>query len=127
MSTRVIHTHDIEQHADAVYIGREDGGRGRRPPRRRSPWANPWNANVVGRERSIALYARWIAGDQEAAALLPAGRWHKPTIDEIRRELRGKVLACWCEPKPCHGHVLAAIADETPAGTLPAGSMEAWR
>ena len=123
--TTVIHAHDIELHAGAVYIGREHSGRGRGPSFKRSPWANPWNWKVEGRERAIALYARWIAGDAEAASLLPPGRWHKPTPQEIRNELRGQVLACWCdELLPCHGHVLAAIADEieTPDGALPSGS-----
>lgn len=121
--TTVIHARDIGDDANAVYIGREHAGRGRGPSFKRSRWANPWNARVVGRERAVALYARWIAGDPEAAALLQAGRWHKPTIDEIRRELRGKVLACWCEPLPCHGHVLAAIADEMPGGEVPTGEQ----
>lgn len=32
--------------------------------------------------------------------------------DEIRHELRGKVLACWCSlDKPCHADVLAEIAN----------------
>jgi hypothetical protein len=33
--------------------------------------------------------------------------------DLLRRlpELRGKVLACWCHPKRCHGHHLARLAD----------------
>lgn len=28
-------------------------------------------------------------------------------------ELRGLRLACWCHPKPCHAHFLAALADST--------------
>jgi hypothetical protein len=31
----------------------------------------------------------------------------------IKRELRGKVLGCWCDdPLPCHARTLARIADE---------------
>ena len=26
--------------------------------------------------------------------------------------LKGKVLGCWCKPGPCHGDVLARIANE---------------
>jgi hypothetical protein len=119
--TTVIHAHDIELHAGAVYIGREHSGRGRGSSFKRSPWANPWRVEIEGRDRAIALYARWIVGDAEAELLLPRGRWHKPTTQEIRNELRGHVLACWCDPLPCHGHVLAAIADEieTPDSTVP--------
>ena len=38
------------------------------------------------------------------------------TVDEVRRELRGKTLACWCplpapgEPDLCHAAVLLAVA-----------------
>jgi hypothetical protein len=28
------------------------------------------------------------------------------------RDLHGKVLVCFCAPKPCHGHVLAMLARE---------------
>jgi hypothetical protein len=122
--TRVIHTRDLGQYPDAIYIGREHAGRGRGPSFKRSRWANPFTWCEYGRDAAVALYARWITGDPEAAAMLPPGNWHRPTADEIRRELRGRVLACWCDPQPCHGHVLAALADETPDGTLPAGDPE---
>jgi uncharacterized protein DUF4326 len=36
-----------------------------------------------------------------------------PGNDEIKRELRGKNLACWCpEDGPCHADVLLEIANE---------------
>lgn len=127
MNTRVIHARDLGQHPDAIYIGREHAGRGRGPSFKRSPWANPWSVCEHGRESAVALFARWVAGDPEVAAMLPPGNWHRPTADEIRRELRGRVLACWCDPQPCHGHVLAAIADETPGGEVPPESVTATR
>ena len=35
-----------------------------------------------------------------------------PSDDEIKRELRGKNLACWCpENGPCHADVLLEIAN----------------
>ena len=124
--TTVIHVRDLARYPGAILITREHSGRGHGPSWKRTPWANPWNWKIVGRDRAIALYARWIAGDAEAASLLPPGRWHKPTPQEIRNELRGQVLACWCdELLPCHGHVLAAIADEieTPGGEVPTGDQ----
>ena len=37
------------------------------------------------------------------------------TVDEIRAELKGKTLACYCpEGAPCHGDVLLAIANAAP-------------
>ena len=110
-ATLVIHVRDMAAHSGVVYIGRECSGRGRGPSFKRSRWANPWKVKDVGREQSIALFRRWIAGEQDAAALLPPGRWHKPTTAEIREELSGRTLACWCDPEPCHGHVLAEIAE----------------
>lgn len=124
MTTRVIHARDLPQHPDAIYIGREHAGRGRGPSFKRSRWANPWSVNDFGRDAAVALYARWITGDIEATAMLPPGNWRRPSADEIRRELGGRVLACWCEPDACHGHVLAAIADETPGGALPPGDPQ---
>lgn len=36
-----------------------------------------------------------------------------PTLDEIRAELRGKNLACWCPlDKPCHADVLLELANK---------------
>ena len=32
-------------------------------------------------------------------------------VQRIKSELPGKVLGCWCKPGPCHGDVLAAIAN----------------
>lgn len=45
-----------------------------------------------------------------------AGGFVKVTIDDIRRELAGKDLACWCRlDQECHADVLLAIArGETP-------------
>ncbi|RSN12834.1 hypothetical protein DMB42_11695 [Nonomuraea sp. WAC 01424] len=34
-----------------------------------------------------------------------------PSLEEIRRELAGKDLACWCPEGPCHADVLLEIAD----------------
>ena len=37
------------------------------------------------------------------------------TIEDVRRELRGKTLMCWCSTKPgvcCHADVLLELANE---------------
>ena len=73
-----------------VYIGRG------------SRWGNPFrisNCRHKGNSRAdvIRKYRDWIAGQPELLAVLP--------------ELKGKVLVCWCAPLPCHGHVLAEMAD----------------
>jgi hypothetical protein len=40
------------------------------------------------------------------------GRFLRVTVDDIRCELVGKDLACWCPPgQPCHADVLLEIAN----------------
>ncbi len=70
-----------------VYIGRP------------SCWGNPFTIGADGtREEVIAKYRTWLAQQPDLMARLP--------------ELKGKVLACWCAPKACHGDVLLALANE---------------
>lgn len=44
----------------------------------------------------------------------------EPAFVELVRRLRGRSLACWCKPSPCHGDVLAAVAEALHAGGLEA-------
>lgn len=65
-------------------------------------WGNP---HVVGEllpaDRAVELFE----------ADLLAGRL-PVSVDDVRRELAGKRLACWCRlDAPCHADVLAAIAN----------------
>jgi hypothetical protein len=78
----------------AVYVGRAQRWVGLR----RSKWANPFKIGRDGtREEVIAKYRAWLLGQPELMAALP--------------ELRGKDLACWCAPEPCHAEVLLELAD----------------
>jgi len=80
--TRVVH---CKRDRYDVYIGRP------------SKWGNPY---VIGRDGTraqvIAKYRDWVLRQPALMAALP--------------ELRGKTLGCWCAPQPCHGDVLAALA-----------------
>ncbi len=71
-----------------VYVGR--------PTR----WGNPFAAwTDDGRDRAIEAFRGLIAKNPH---------WQ----DDIRRELRGKDLACWCPlDKPCHADVLLELAN----------------
>lgn len=70
-----------------VYIGRP------------SKWGNPFQIGPDGnREEVIAKYRAYL----EKNVVLKA---------QTKRELRGKVLACWCAPNACHGDVLAEVAN----------------
>ncbi|MEU6721661.1 DUF4326 domain-containing protein [Nonomuraea sp. NPDC046802] len=78
--------HSKRSHYD-VYIGRP------------SKWGNPF---VIGRdgnrEQVIARYEQWLTEQPQLLAAL--------------HELTGKILGCWCAPRPCHGDVLARLANQ---------------
>ena len=63
-----------------------------------SIWGNPFRIGRDGtREEVIAKYRDYILNRPDLMARLP--------------ELKGKTLGCWCKPLPCHGEVLAELAD----------------
>ena len=71
-----------------VYIGRP------------GPWGNPFVVGEHGtRDEVVEKYAEWLLGQPELVA-------------KAQKELKGKVLGCWCAPKLCHGNILAEIANE---------------
>lgn len=82
--SRVVH---CKREAFDVYIGRP------------SKWGNPFRLGPgESREAAVAKYRAWL---MTQPALVAAAR----------RELRGKVLGCWCAPKLCHGDVLMEVAN----------------
>lgn len=69
------------------------------PVDRRTEWGNPFEMPHDGdRQTVIRNYADHY---------LP----FKPSLLSRISELRGKALACWCAPKPCHADVLKERAD----------------
>ncbi len=66
-----------------VYIGRS------------SKWGNPFRKGT--RRELVEQYKAWVVRQPDLMAALP--------------ELKGKTLGCWCKPKPCHGDVLAELAE----------------
>jgi hypothetical protein len=81
-----------------VYVGRP------------GPWGNPFVIGQDGpREVVIARYRAWVVGQPELMRELP--------------KLRGKVLGCHCAPLPCHGDVLAELANGADGGSKDQGSL----
>lgn len=78
-----------------IYIGRP------------SDFGNPYSYKentlaqfkVETREEAISKYREWVMQQPEL-------------LEKIKTELRGKILGCFCSPAPCHGEVLAEIANE---------------
>ena len=65
---------------------------------RRSKWGNPFRIGKgQDREQAIARYR------EDLWRRIRAG---EVSLEELA-ELDGCWLACWCEPLPCHGDVLA--------------------
>jgi hypothetical protein len=68
------------------------------------------------RAEAVQLYREALVGPTEhfrnhGWAAVPD--WHDPiTPDDVRRDLAGKDLACWCPlDQPCHADVLLEIAN----------------
>ena len=70
---------------------------------RRSLWGNPF----VMRNDSEAERKRVCDAFEEMAA-----NWLPETIAALKKDLKGKSLACWCTPKRCHADTLLRIANE---------------
>ena len=87
---RVVHVRD--RVPGAVFIGRP------------SRYGNPFKIGRDGtRAEVIEKYRQYIHKWLSASDDFPI---------QLRRELRGKDLACFCTPLPCHGDILLAIANE---------------
>ncbi len=73
----------------AVYVGRP------------TKYGNPFHmVKEEDRDEVIIQYIVWFMRQPEA--------W----LAEVRNELRGKDLVCWCAPKPCHADFLLAFVNE---------------
>ena len=85
-----------------VYIGRANPRiRGGSDPK----WGNPFRIGGpenLSRDDVVRLHKEYI--DDRI-------RQDPAFLDQIQSELGGKVLACWCAPKSCHGLYLAQLAN----------------
>lgn len=81
---KVVH---CKKEAYDVYIGRP------------SKWGNPFTIGKDGsRSEVIAKYETFLRNSPELLQDVPS--------------LKGKVLGCWCSPRPCHGDILVRLANE---------------
>ena len=83
---------------DVVYIARASPRVGLKA----SPWANPYRSadprwahepEWLRLSFMLGAYARWLEERIAGGSLDP-------------EQLRGRTLACWCPPAPCHGSVI---------------------
>lgn len=75
---------------------------------RSTRWGNPFTAEDCGSTAAaVERHRLWMNGSVAA----PDGR-QPPDVDEIRRDLGGRNLGCWCPlDGPCHGTLLLALAN----------------
>lgn len=91
MKPKVWNKHDpnCPKGAGVSYVGRP------------SKYGNPFVMGGVlnrSREEVVRLYAGWLAKSGI-------------TMEDIKRELGGKHLVCWCAPESCHADILLEIAN----------------
>lgn len=59
------------------------------------------------REECVSMFREYVTGEPDMLEYR-----HKSRAEEIRAELAGKDLACWCPlDKPCHADVLLELAN----------------
>ena len=75
---------------------------------RPSKWGNPFpfapGTAIPDRATAVARFREFVAGDYDPAEY--------PSREQIRAELAGRDLACWCPlDGPCHADVLLELAN----------------
>lgn len=93
-----------------VYVGRHVPDGPPRVPPEKCYYGNPFVLNDVDddveRAECIGRYEKWLLSSEQ-----------RELVDRAKQELPGKVIACWCKPKPCHGDILFRTATESPEET----------
>ena len=84
---KTLNKHNDNLTNNYVYIGRG------------SPYGNPFIIGKDGnREEVIKKFESYILNNTALC-------------DQVKRELTGKDLLCFCSPKPCHGDILIKICE----------------
>ncbi len=91
--TIVVNIKDTDEYD--FYIGRGHGSKLGNPFSHLAATMHSDRCNT--REEAIEKYTEWVFTQPQIINRLP--------------ELKGKILACYCDPLPCHGHILAKLAD----------------
>ena len=68
---------------------------------RPSKWGNPYRIGADGdRDQVMKKYREYLAANPSL-------------VEDAKKELRGKNLACWCKPfEDCHADILLEIANK---------------
>jgi hypothetical protein len=86
---------------------------------RPSRWGNPWKAGAphpvhgwpMSRDEAAEVFGMAAGAADRRGMWVPCLPDSYPSVEEIRAELRGKDVACWCPLSvSCHGDHLLAVA-----------------
>lgn len=84
---RVYNLHREDVPSGAAFVGRS------------TKWGNPFVIGKDGdREMVVWKYREYLLSNEIL-------------LQQVRRELRGRDLACFCAPAPCHADVLLEVAN----------------
>lgn len=92
------------EHPDAVIVDR------------RTRWGNPfrapdWQDRAMARSWAVEQFRAWLRARNTGALTPVEARITYPDPGQVRGELAGRDLACWCPlGQPCHADVLLAVA-----------------
>lgn len=64
------------------------------------------SVKVKNRAEAIEAFEQWLTGEAHHDVEPERREW----ILENLKNLKGKVLGCWCQPLPCHGDVYVKLA-----------------
>jgi len=100
IAPKVVH---FKKHSFDVFIARP------------SKWGNPFSHKAHAKSKyKVATKAEALYKHREWVLSQP------DLISEIKKELKGKILGCWCdEGSSCHGHILVKIANDLPLDDAP--------
>jgi hypothetical protein len=71
------------------------------------------HVRYMTRAEIVECYRHLLLRDLTEAMRMTLGGWRLPfTVEDARRELAGRDLACWCPPtEACHADVLLEVAN----------------
>lgn len=97
MKPKVWNKRDPNTPKDAVYVGRPSKWGNQFKIGDPHPQSDTGKAKLT-RNEAIIFYEYYVLNTPELLA-------------EVKAELKGKDLVCWCAPKPCHADILLEIAN----------------
>lgn len=89
-----------DRNPNCIYVGRP------------SKYGNPFTIGSDGtRDEVVTKYREYIFAREDLLA-------------DVKKELKGKDLVCWCAPEACHADILLEIANATLDGPQDASRIQ---